>query len=94
MAIAGVLIGAICDEFPISLPVLIGQLGGLAIVLCGSVLMADGLMAVIWADKGGKLMWLFWLIMCAICGALVMTANRSVTGSSGRWWLCGNSGDR
>lgn len=54
MAIAGVLIGAICDEFPISLPVLIGQLGGLAIVLCGSVLMADGLMAVIWADKGGE----------------------------------------
>ena len=53
MAITGVLIGVVCDECPISLPVIIGQLGGLAIVLCGVLLMADGLMAVIWADKGG-----------------------------------------
>lgn len=54
MAIAGVFIGAICDECPISLLVIIGQMGGLSIVLCGVLLMADGLMAVIWADKGGK----------------------------------------
>ena len=70
MAITGVLIGVVCDECPISLPVIIGQLGGLAIVLCGVLLMADWLMAVLWADKGGgKLMWLFWLMMCFICCA-------------------------